>query len=252
MKNISIISLLFFIVACSSPVEDYIKNEFPRKVREDGITEEIRLEKARIYDSIVVLVAESNLAAKEAESAYAQYKAIKRDVETRVSKFNRTGNYSYIVAIAQDADKGEALYAKSQKLKKQAKPYTDHSSKQLKKLFQSLSSIDGESLMSYEDFVKTDSVTVGSIFSNVIGVPGCFANPSDEEIYNMAVAALKNYMVDNPTPTVKAYEHREDDSWYILLSNDTHFLLHAVKCADGQYSYQYKKVDNYVFSNNEQ
>lgn len=245
MKNIAIIALLLLATACSSPVEEYIKNDFSRIVREEGLDEEVEAEIERIIAQMKEMAVEANPDAKESEKLMAEYQRIKRDVESRMSSYERTGNYNYIIGIAGDAEKGDALYAKAQRLKKKVKPYINHVDKQVDAFTEALSCVEHETMMNSTNLVKNDSVTMEYIFNNVIGVPESFANPGEEELENIAVAVLTNYFIDNPTPVVKISKYQKDDeNWYIKLSNDRHYLLNAIKCDNGEYDFEYKEVDD--------
>lgn len=250
MRNIAIIALLLLATACSSPVEEYIKNDFSRIVREEGLDEELEAEIERIIAQMKEMAVEANPDSKESEKLMAEYQRIKRDVESRMSSYERTGNYNYIIGIAGDAEKGDALYAKAQRLKKKAKPYTDHALRQIEAFAYSLANVDSKAIMNSANLVKDDSVTLEYIFNKVVGVPSAFVNPEAEELESIAVAVLTNYFIDNPTSVVIFSEYQKKNGyWSIKLSNEKHYLLRATKCNDGEYDYEYKEVEDSFVKN---
>lgn len=250
MKNTYLLAILLFAVSCTSPVENYIKNDFSRVVREDNLEYEVDTEIERIAAQMNEMAVEANPDAKESERLMAEAQRLKRDIESRLESFKRTGSYSYIVAICDDEDNANAMYSKSQRLKNKAKPYIVHVEKQLQAFTEALNDVECEELMNSVNLVKNDSVTPEYIFNNVVGVPGNFANPTEDELDNIALAALTNYFIDNPTPVIKISKYQKEyKNWYIQLSNDKHYLLNAMKCDNGDYEYEYKEVED-SFSKN--
>lgn len=223
VNRLSIVAftLLGFAVSCTSPAEKYIQNEFATTVRLDAIEQEIEGEVANIVTSLNEMAEEANPDAKESKRLAQSYEKAKRDIESRLNKYNRTGDYGYIVGIYNDAEKAEANLAKSQRLKKKAQPYINHTKKQVDALVKALNAVDGEELLLSTTLVKNNEVSIDSIFTNIIGTPEALANPTEEEIERVALTVLTNYFVENPTPVVKAYEfNKSDDQWYVMLSND--------------------------------
>lgn len=245
MKRISIIALLFFAVSCSSPVEKYIKNDFARVVREDALDDEVQDEIDRMVALFEDLADKANPDAKQAKELKAKADKMEREIYSRMDSYKRTGSYSYIINIVNDADECEAMQARANSLAKKAKPYTNHKDKQIKSVVQGLSNVDAKALMNSADLIKNDSVTVEFIFDKVFGTPAKMANPSDTEIEELALAYMTNYFIENPTQTVLAYKYqKKEDRWYIQLSNETQYFLSAIKYGKGQYSYQYVQTDD--------
>lgn len=242
------VSLL--VMSCSSPVEEYIKNDFARVVREDALAEEMQSEINRVVGLLENMADEANPDAKKSKELAAKANKLEREIKSRMDSYNRTGNWSYIVNIMGDAEKCDEMSATAKRLAKKAKPYTNHKDVQIKNLAQALSDVDAETLMNSQDLVKDDSVTVEHIFKTAIGVPANMISLSGEELENLAVAYLTNYFIDNPTPNVLAYKFQKDnDRWYITLSDETHYFLSAIKYGKGEYSYQYVQTNDPFSSN---
>lgn len=247
VNRLSIVAftLLGFAVSCTSPAEKYIQNEFATTVRLDAIEQEIEGEVANIVTSLNEMAEEANPDAKESKRLAQSYEKAKRDIESRLNKYNRTGDYGYIVGIYNDAEKAEANLAKSQRLKKKAQPYINHTKKQVDALVKALNAVDGEELLLSTTLVKNNEVSIDSIFTNIIGTPEALANPTEEEIERVALTVLTNYFVENPTPVVKAYEfNKSDDQWYVMLSNDAEYFVRAIECSNGEYEYRYSKAES--------
>lgn len=250
MKNIAIVTILLLATACSSPVEDFIKNDFTRTVRENALEKEIETEVERIVTQMELMALEANKEAKEGEELMAKAQKMKKEIESRLDSYSRTGNYRYIINIAYDEEECNALYAKAQRLKKKAKPYTDHALRQIEAFAYSLANVDSKAIMNSANLVKDDSVTLEYIFNKVVGVPSAFVNPEAEELESIAVAVLTNYFIDNPTPVVIFSEYQKKNGyWSIKLSNEKHYLLRATKCNDGEYDYEYKEVEDSFVKN---
>ena len=96
------ICIALFVMSCSSPVEEYIKNDFARVVREDALTEEVQSEINRVVSLLENLADEANPDAKQSKELEAKAKKLEREIETRMNNYNRTGSYSYIVNIYND------------------------------------------------------------------------------------------------------------------------------------------------------
>lgn len=238
-------ALLGFAVACTSPAEKYIQNEFATDVRLDALDDEMDNAIASIVCSLNDMSEEANPDAKESKRLAQSYEKAKRDIETRVNNYQRTGSYSYIINIYGDAEKAEADYAKSQRLKKKAQPYINHTKKQVDALTKAIKALDSKKLMLSTTLVKNDQVSMEYIFNNIIGSPAAMANPTAEEIDSIALATLTNYFVENPTPTVKAYEFKKNnDQWYVILSNDAEYFVRAIECSNGEYDFRYAKVES--------
>lgn len=249
MKRISIIALLFMAVSCSSPVEKYIKNDFARVVREDALDEEVQDEIDRLISLFEDLADKANPDAKQAKELKAKADKMEREIYSRMDSYNRTGSYSYIINIVNDADECDAMQARANSLAKKAKPYNNHKDKQIKSVVQYLNNVDAKTLMNSSNLVKNDSVTVELLFDKVFGTPAKMANPSEQDLEDLTVAYMTNYFLDNPTPTVLAYKfQKKEDRWYITLSDETQYFLSAIKYGKGEYSYQYVETDD-PFSN---
>lgn len=239
------ICIALFVMSCSSPVEEYIKNDFARVVREDALTEEVQSEINRVVSLLENMADEANPDAKQSKELEAKAKKLEREIETRMNNYNRTGSYSYIINIYNDAERCDEMYAKANRMAKKAKPYTNHKDKQVANLIQALSDVDAKALMNSQDLVKDDSLTVEGVFNKAIGVPANMITLTEEELEEIATAYLTNYFIDNPTQTVLAYKHQKDnDRWYITLSDDTQYFLSAIKSGKGEYVYQYVKTDD--------
>lgn len=245
MKRISIIVLLFFAVSCSSPVEKYIKKDFARVVREDALDEEVQDEIDRLVALFEDLADKANLDAKQARELKAKADKWEKEIYSRLESYKRTGHYSYIINISNEADECDAMHVRANSLARKAKPYTNHKDKQIMRVVQYLCNVDAKALMNSTDLVRNDSITVEFIFDKVFGTPSMMANPSEEELEDLAVAYMTNYFLDTPTPTVLAYKfQKKDDRWYITLSDDTQYFLSAIKYGKGDYSYQYVETDD--------
>ena len=239
------ICVSLFVMSCSSPVEKYIENDFARVVREDALSEEVQSEINRVVSLLEHMADEANPDAKQSKELAAKAKKLEKEIKTRLDNYNRTGSYSYIVNIYYDAEECDEMSAKAERLAKKAKPYTNHKDKQINLLSQALSDIDAETLMNSQDLVKNDSVTVEYLFKSAIGVPSNMISLSEEKLEDIAIAYLTNYFIDNPTQTVLAYKYqKENDRWYITLSDDTQYFLSAIKSGKGEYVYQYVKTDD--------
>lgn len=244
-KYVLICLLLLTVVSCTSPVEDYIKNDFARVVREVALVDEVQNEIDRVTVKLEELADEANPEAKQAKELKAKASKLEKEIKSRMDSYNRTGSYSYIINIAYDAEECDEMYAKAKRLEKKSKPYTNHKNKQIGTLSEAFRNVDAKSLMNSENLVKNDSVTVEYIFNQVIGKPANMSNLSEKEIEDIVVAYMTNYFIDNPTPTVSAYKfQKENDRWYITLSDEIQYFLLAIKQDNGEYAYQYVKTEN--------
>ena len=238
-------ALLGFTVSCTSPAEEFIQNEFATTVRLDALEEEIENEITSIVDSLNNMAEKANPDALESKRLEQLYKKAKRDIDTRMNNYNRTGSYTYIIGIYNDAEIAEANLAKSRKLKKKAQSYINHTKKQVEALVEALNAVDSEKLALSTTLVKNEKVSIDTIFKNIIGTPKALANPTKEDIESAALTILTNYFVDNPTSTVKAFEYKKsDDHWLVILSNNAEYVVRAIKCTDGEYDYQYSEVES--------
>ena len=245
MKRIPIILLLFTLVACSSPVEKYIENDFARVVRENALDEEVQNEINRVVNELENMADVANPEAKEAKELAAKANKLNQEITSRLSSYKRTGSYSYIINIGHDVENFEAMSAKARKLEKKAKPYTDHKNKQIKSLVDAFHNVDTKALMNSQDLVKNESVTVENIFNQAFGDPANMVSLSEEELSNLASAYMTNYFVDNPTKSVLAYKFQKNsDRLYIKLSDETQYFLSAIECGNGEYSYQYIQTND--------
>lgn len=244
-KLLNCICISLLVMSCSSPVEEYIKNDFARVVREDGLDVEVQNEINRVVGILGEMADEANPDAKQSRELAAKADKLLREIKSRMNSYERTGSYSYIINIAIDADRCDEMSAKAQRLANKARPYTNHKDKQIKSLVQAFGSVDARTLMNSQDLVKDDSVTIEHIFNNAIGTPANMITLSEEDLEDIATAYLENYFVDNPTQTVLAYKYQKDnDRWYITLSDDTQYFLSAIKYGKGEYAYQYVQTDN--------
>ena len=100
MKRIPIILLLFTLVACSSPVEKYIENDFARVVRENALDEEVQNEINRVVNELENMADVANPEAKEAKELAAKANKLNQEITSRLSSYKRTGSYSYIINIS--------------------------------------------------------------------------------------------------------------------------------------------------------
>ena len=245
MKRLSIILIaaLLFAVGCTSQAEKYIQNDFTRVVREDGLKKELDTEVKRITKALKSMSNSANPNAKKSQAMAAKYKKIAKSVNNRINSFNSTGNYYYLWGILGDAEAADNAYAQSQRLKKKAMPFMNHTNKQIKRFTAALNAIDAKALVNTPNLVKVDSINVEYIFKHLIGTPKEFAKPEDAEVESMAKVILTNYFAENPTPTIKSYEYKEDmANWHIVLSDDSHYTLNVVELSDGQLEYQYRLV----------
>ena len=249
MKKIAFISLknflcvavavLLFAVSCKSQVESYILDEFPIVVRIDNLENEIAAEIKQVKKSLNQFTSESDPNIAESQRLTAQYNKEKRSLEQRLANYQRTGNYAYIINIYPEAERAEAKLVRANQLRAKSMPYLNHSKKQIKAFTAALKAVDCKALL-VSDLAKDEAVTPEYIFKSLIGVPGALATPTQEEINNLAVAALTSYFVDNPTPSVKAHTQMEDkETWRVILSNDAEYSLRAIKCDNGEYDYKY-------------
>lgn len=244
-KRFAFICSCLFAVACSSPVEDYIKNDFARTVREDGLDEEIAAEAGRWADLLGEMAAQANPDAKEAKELAAKGKRMEQEIYTRMNNYKRTGDYSYIINIYNDGEECEAIQAKANRLAKKAKPYETHKDKQIKAFTDAMKSVDGVSLMNATAGEKNEMVEEEFIFAHLIGTPKKMATLSTDSLGTIATAVLAQYFSEHPTPTVKAFKYQKNNErWYVSLSDDTHYFLQATKCEDGTYDYVYTKTDD--------
>ena len=245
MKKLSILALCALVASCSSPVEKYIVNDFARVVREDGLQDELQAEVTHLSSMLNDMAAEANPEAKEAKELAAKAKKWGQEIMTRLNNYKRTGDYSYIVNIANDAENCDAMEAKANRLANKARPYEKHKEKQINAFVDALGDIDGVSLMNSTNLVKDESVTIQYVFNHVIGTPANMVTASEETLDSIATVVLTNYFIDNPTPTVKAHKYQKDNKcWYITLSDDTHYYLKAIKCDNGEYDYEYQEAEN--------
>ena len=245
MKQLFFALLLVCAVACSSPVEKYIENDFAHVVRHDNLDNEIKNEIKRITDSLTNLSNSLYPEIKEYSTLKAQADRMEKDLRNRVANFNRTRNYKYIVNIGPDNDRYMAVRAKANKASSKAKPYTNHQYKQLKALKAALSKVDAKTLLDTPELTKNATMTMEYILVNLVGAPNNLAKPTDEDIKIFAEELIKTHLVDNPTPAIKAYNFQKDKGiWYVSLTDGTQYFLSAIKCENGSYEYQYKVTDN--------
>lgn len=244
MKKLMIFALCALAASCSSPVEKYIANDFSRVVREEGLQEEIQEEVKRWSSLLGEMASEANPEAKEAKELAAKAKKMEQELKTRVNNYNRTGNYSYIINIANDADNCDAMAAKAERLANKARPYEKHKEAQIKAFAASIEAVDAVSLMSASDLAEDSSVDAQFVFNHIIGVPENKVTASKETLDSIATIVLTNYFISHPTPTVKAHKYQKDEEcWYITLTDDTHYYLSAIKCDNGEYDYEYQKTE---------
>ena len=245
MKQIFFALLVVCAVACSSPVEKYIENDFAHVVRQDNLDNEIKDEIKRITDSLTNLSKTLYPEIKEYSTLKAQADRMEKDLRTRVANFNRTRNYKYIVNIGPDNDKYMAIRAKANKAGNKARPFTNHQSKQMKALKAAMNEVDAKALLNTPELEKNATMTMEYILTNLVGAPNNLAKPTAEDVKLFAKELITSYLVDNPTPTIKAYNfQKEQKIWYVSLTDGTQYFLSAIKCEDGSYDYQYKVTDN--------
>ena len=226
-------------------IKKYIKNDFARVVRENQLGTELSQEADLIEDQLNHLASEANTEAREGKETMAKAKKLENEIMSRLYSYKRTGDYDYIINIANDGDRCEQLYAKANRLIQKAKPYEVHKDKQIKAFKEAIL------MVPYYDYLagkvvleKVDSVDISHVFQYLVGSPSDKASPSEEQIKELAKSVIINYFIDTPTPTVKAYKYQKaDDDWYISLSNGTHYLLRAVKCENGEFEYTYTQAD---------
>ena len=240
----TVILLCCLAVACTSPVENYIVNDFARVVRVDNLGAEITAEADNLASELNALAAEANPEANEGRELLAKAKKLEQEINSRLISYKRTGDYNYIYNIANDGDRCDQMYEKANRLIQKTKPYETHKDKQIKAFKEAVFELP------YYDYVeddevleKVDSVDVNYVFNHLVGTPGNKVTLSEDEIRELAKAVIKNYFIDNPTPTIKAHKYQKaDDFWYISLSNGAHYHLRAIKCDNGEYEYSYTPV----------
>ena len=242
MRNVSIALLCLIVASCSSPVEKYIKNDFARVVREDGLKEEIKNEENRFVDALEEMVSAACPEQKASQELMAQFKKMESDITSRLNSYKRTGDYGYIYGIGADVDKAEAIEAKANRLSQKARPYINHKTKQIKAFRKSFENLDGLEILYADDNVKIDSVEQ-SIFKSIIGYPDNMITASPAQMEESAEQALKSYFAEHPTPTVKTHKYKKDSKcWFITLSDGSKYLLSATKTDDGEYEYEYEAI----------
>ena len=80
MKNIFyFICVSLLVMSCSSPVEEYIKNDFARVVREDALAEEMQSEINRVVELLENMADEANPDAKKSKELAAKANKLERD-----------------------------------------------------------------------------------------------------------------------------------------------------------------------------
>ena len=245
--SIAAFAMLSFAVACTSPVETYIQNEFTTTIRLDGLNDEVDAEIENIVAILNRMSEDANLDAKESKRLAQSYEKAERDIETRYNNYKRTNNWIGFFSLSDAIDEANAVLAKSQRLKKKAQPYINHTKKQVDALTEALKSVDSKKLLLSANLVKNEEYSVERVFNIIIGTPSALAKPTKEDVDSIAQVALTNYFIENPTPTIKAYEFKKKNNhWQIILSNDTEYLMRAIKCIDGKYDYKYSKVESVV------
>ncbi len=245
MKNFFFIAFFFLTVGCTSSVENYIKNEFPQNLREDSLENEQKIEEERITIALKDMANDANPDAAESEKLMAQYRKLRKSLDSRHRAFDRTNNLYYVINIFNDEENCNNLYAKAQRLKKKSRPYINHVDKQIESFVKCLKEVDCKALIRSDKSIKNDTVGIEYIFNHIIGVPDSLANPSKEDMKKIANAVWNKYFIENPTPKVKACEYNDDDdNWFILLSNNEHYLLKVIECDDGEYKYEYKQIED--------
>ncbi len=248
MKRVlSIIVIALVAASCSSPVKRYIKKDFSRTVRENQLENEIKEETSRLSKTLSDMALDENPDAKQGQDLVAQAKKLEKEIYSRLKSYKRTGDYSYIYNIADDGEKCDAMMEKGERLLKKARPYINHKDKQIKALISAINEVDAEELMNMKDLEKAEDLTEEYIFNHVIGTPENMVTASSDEIKSISEDYLTNYFIANPTPTVKGCKYRkDDDSWFISLSDGKCYTLHAIKVGGGEFLYNYSEAEGLI------
>lgn len=249
MKRLLYLLFLIVAVACSkSPVEEYINNDFAKVVRKDEFSDEFEKELDRMNDSLCSLIDTftTNVYSDEYNAAQQQLGVY----DNRLRKLNNPNSYDvYEVMRAwswwQDNwENYDDVSARFNSINKKVKDWKNQAKDNLSKLGDAIANVDIDSLLFAQELVKNDSISFKYLFAHTVGEPEMIVEPSEEELNNMAVSVLTNYLIEHPTPTVKAYKYQENNKWYILLSNDRQFFLWATECEDGEFAYQYSETSH--------
>ena len=168
MKKYFVLILCAAVAACSSPVEEYIINEFANTVREDDLQEEIKTEVDRWSSLLNDMAVEANPVAKEAKELESKAKRMEQEIETRLRNYERTGDYSYIINIYGDGEKCEAMYNKADQLSRKARPYEKHKTAQIKEFSGAINGLDGLAIFHSSASSKDDAVTEQYVLEHLV------------------------------------------------------------------------------------
>lgn len=109
--------------------------------------------------------------------------------------------------------------ARFNSINKKVKDWKNQAKDNLSKLGDAIANVDIDSLLFAQELVKNDSISFKYLFAHTVGEPEMIVDPSEEELNNMAVSVLTNYLIEHPTPTVKAYKYQENNK-YLLVELD--------------------------------
>lgn len=249
MKRLLYLLFLITAVACSkSPVEEYIENDFAKVVRKDEFSDEFSDELDRMNDSLCSIIDTFTTKVYSEE-----YNAAQQQLGVYESRYRKLKNYrlynEYEVAEAwfwwgDYGNNYDGVKARFNSINKKVKDWKNQAIDNLSKLGDALRNVDTDSLLFAQELVKNDSISFKYLFAHTVGEPEMIVDPSEEELNDMAVSIISNYLIEHPTPTVKAYKYQENNKWYILLSNDRQFFLWATECENGEFAYQYSETSH--------
>ena len=236
------LSVGILVTACSSPVDKFIKDEFAHRVRVDNLVTEVQGVSDHYKQSLKEIAYEKNPQISEYEALDAQGKKMEKDIMSRLNAYKRTGDYSYIINIYPDGEKCEAIQDKARRLGNKVRPFLKHVEKQSKAFSGALSSVKAVELIDNDTAVEIDE---NYVYDCLVGMLDSLKTPADEEIDTLALKVLSNYFNTHRTPSVTASKRQKnEDRWYVSLSDNTHYYVRAIKRDDGEYEYEYVQTSD--------
>lgn len=246
----SVITLSLLFVSCSSEVEKYIENDFSTKVRTDNLREELISECDRFFGVMNELKAEAlKDHLPKYDSLLNRYNFIRKDIENRYRaiRFGTIVEYvmkhGYVVMDEYERER-DRTKRNANELEKIIKPYLNYTNQKMAEFRTNVESF-ADSVVDFSSFKQNPEITDQFIFDEMLGNLTNTKNVSKDVVDNLAKDFVANYFASHPTPDVSSYEYqKEDDRWYIRLTNSKKFFLKAIKNMNGGYDYEYELTDN--------